>query len=97
MGVRQKEWAKKAKKKLMVELGGKCVECGTKRKLTFDCVIPTGHAHHKMSFDRRMSYYRAQAADCNLQILCKRHNDEKQDKLPVDPPYVAPLDDNVPF
>lgn len=91
MAKRQKVWAAKTRVVLIAKLGGCCVKCGTTKKLTFDCFIPQGDARHKMGSSARMSFYRAQDMAGNLQILCKRHNDEKGDGLP------APLDTNVPF
>lgn len=94
MAKRQKVWAAKARDALAAKLGGKCVKCGTTEKLTFDCIIPQGDEHHKMSFDRRISFYRAQDKIGNLQLLCKPHNDAKGDTVE---PVPAPLDSNVPF
>ena len=82
MGLRQKIWAKHARQKLMEELGGCCVECGTVKRLTFDCIVPQGDSHHRMDASARMSFYHKQHAVKNVQILCKRHNDSKADSIP---------------
>jgi len=56
-------------------LGGKCVKCGTRDKLTFDCIIPQGDKHHKKDSSVRMSFYRWQHFNFgNIQILCEKHN-----------------------
>lgn len=82
MGARQKEWARRARAKLKEELGGCCVQCGTKRKLTFDCIVPVGEGHHRMDTSARMSFYHGQHVAKNLQILCKKHNEQKADQVP---------------
>lgn len=92
MAKRQKVWAAKARDALMAKLGGKCVKCGTADNLTFDCIMPQGDTHHKMSFDRRMSFYRAQDREGNLQLLCKPHNGAKGDSIES-----AALDNPNPF
>lgn len=75
MARRQKEWAIRARLKLLDLLGGKCVRCGTIEKLEFDCIIPQGHEHHRWETSARMSFYRRQHFEFqNLQILCQKHN-----------------------
>jgi 5-methylcytosine-specific restriction endonuclease McrA len=74
MAKRQKEWARKARFELMFKLGGACSVCGTDRDLDFDCIIPQGPAHHRdMDTSHRMSFYRRQHAEGNLQLLCRRN------------------------
>lgn len=58
-------------------LGGKCALCGSKESLTFDCRVPAGGAHHKLSTDQRMCFYRQQFRFGNLQILCHACNSKK--------------------
>lgn len=82
MARRQKDWAARAREKLMAELGGRCVECGSRRRLEFDCVTPMGGAHHKYDPSWRMSFYRQQHKENNLQILCKPCNGLKSDRVP---------------
>lgn len=82
MGARQKDWARRARVKLMEELGGCCAECGTTEKLTFDCKVPCGDKHHKMDSSARMSFYHAQHREKNVQLLCEKHNAEKADNIP---------------
>lgn len=82
MGKRQKEWARKARQKLIAELGGSCAQCGTKDNLVFDCIFPTGHDHHSKDTSARMSYYRREHACGNLQLLCAKHNNLKGDAIP---------------
>lgn len=77
MGKKQKEWARKKRRDLMLKLGGCCAVCGTEEDLTFDCIEPSGDAHHKYDTSQRMSFYRVQHAIKNLQILCETHQAEK--------------------
>lgn len=74
MGARQKEWARKARKALRLELGNECALCGTKRHLEFDCITPQGDAHHKFDTSHRMSFYRQQHLRGNLRLLCQKCN-----------------------
>lgn len=77
MGKVQQAWARKTRDRLMEELGGECTECGTTEKLEFDCIVAQGDKHHKMEFSWRMSFYRKQHAEGNLQILCQSCNATK--------------------
>jgi len=80
MGARQKEWARKARVELMSTLGAVCVACGDRENLTFDCKTPCGHAHHRKEFSARVSFYRAQHRNGNLQVLCAPCNSAKGDR-----------------
>ena len=62
-------------------LGGKCVLCGSVVDLTFDCILPRGGAHHAKEVSSRMAFYAREMAAGNLQLLCRRCNGEKQDKV----------------
>lgn len=77
MGARQKEWARRAKTQLMRWLGGECSICGSVDALSFDCIKPQGSDHHSMDSSRRMSFYRAQARQGNVQLLCQFCNATK--------------------
>lgn len=78
MGLRQREWAKRARLALVVLLGGKCVYCGSKRHLELDCIKPRGHGHHgAIDQSRRVSFYRKELRIGNLQVLCKSCNSKK--------------------
>lgn len=70
MGKRQKEWARKARLVLISELGGKCVRCGSREHLEFDCILPCGDEHHRMDTERRICFYRRMHTEGNLQLLC---------------------------
>lgn len=78
MGRRQKEWARTARVKLILALGSKCSVCGTVQNLTFDCLTPQGSAHHAMESSSRMCFYRHQARQGNLGLLCAFCNALKQ-------------------
>lgn len=77
MGKRQKAWAKSKRIQLMAQLGGKCAHCGATVRLEFDCIDPQGGAHHKLSSDMRMCFYRSQHRRGNIQILCEECNHRK--------------------
>lgn len=77
MGMRQKEWARKARQELMNILGGCCATCKTTKDLEFDCILNRGDRHHKLDTSARMSFYRAEHMRGNLQILCRLHNNIK--------------------
>ncbi len=82
MGKAAKEWARRARANLMQELGALCKWCGTTEDLTFDCIIPTGDAHHRGSTDQRMCFYRIQHRDWqNVQVLCASCNAKKSDSV----------------
>lgn len=76
MGIRQENWARKKRDELRIILGGKCVTCGTTKKLEFDVIIPINNNdhHRKLSWDSRMRFYIKQHQHSNLQLLCKYHN-----------------------
>lgn len=59
---------------LKLALGFQCAVCGTRRQLEFDCIIPQGHEHHTAGTIARACFYRAQLAQNNLQLLCRRHH-----------------------
>lgn len=83
MALRQRRWVAKASKALKKLLGGKCVVCQTTKKLTFDLIIPNDEKingkskHHKMEWSWRVSFYRRQYRLGNLQLLCEKHNNLK--------------------
>jgi 5-methylcytosine-specific restriction endonuclease McrA len=77
MSARIKSWARRARVRLLLILGNRCVHCGATNCLTFDCIRPTGDAHHRMSTDQRMCYYHKQSRAGNLQILCADCNTKK--------------------
>jgi len=87
MGQRQKDWAKRVREKLLAELGGKCVVCGSAYRPEFDCIEPRGDAHHKFDTSHRMSFYRKEHKAGNLQVLCQFHNAQKSDTRKANQPF----------
>lgn len=61
----------------MTVLGPFCAHCGSVNCLTFDCIRPTGDAHHRLSSVARMTYYVRQFNAGNLQVLCSACNTRK--------------------
>lgn len=86
MGARQRQWARKARAKLLAELGEVCQLCQKRgmrkrRKLHLDVILPVdGGAHHSKEWSWRISFYRQQHKAGNLQILCSYHNAQKGTK-----------------
>jgi 5-methylcytosine-specific restriction endonuclease McrA len=78
MALRQREWARRTRAALIVTLGSKCARCstaGSKRNaLELDCIAARGYAHHRMEWSQRISFYRREHREGNLQILCRRCN-----------------------
>lgn len=84
-------WAQAEKEKLRLILGGRCVLCGSVSGLTFDCISPRGHAHHKLGSVARVAFYKEEMRRGNLQLLCGSCNSKKQDKpMPKYTPFQAP-------
>lgn len=79
MGKRQKDWARRAYVKLIEELGGKCVKCGTTENLTIDHIDGCEFDHNGVEWSHRISIYRREAKEGKLQILCDKHNCQKGD------------------
>lgn len=95
MGKAEKEWARRKRRELVAVLGGVCAFCGTQEGLGFDCIKPMGDRHHRYDTSHRMSFYRRQYAEGNLQLLCDRCNGRKG----ANEIYPVPCDgnDNEPF
>ncbi len=77
MAKRHKEWARRRRSLLILELGSKCALCGSIENLEFDCIKSCGDAHHKYDTSHRMSFYHKQHRLLNLQLLCAKCNNKK--------------------
>jgi hypothetical protein len=77
MGLRQRDWARKERERIIKALGGCCRVCGSTMFLELDCIKPTGDGHHRIEWSWRVSFYRRQLAIGNCQCLCQRCNAKK--------------------
>jgi len=76
---------------MVLVLGGRCVLCGCQENLTFDCIVPQGHAHHRSGTVARVLFYRLQMRAGNLQLLCLGCNSRKgANPMPRYTPFVCP-------
>lgn len=84
MGLRQRDWARRERDRLIDLLGSRCALCGSKRRnlLTFDCIVPQGDSHHKIEWSWRISFYRQQLQHGNLQLACESCNSAKSNRVP---------------
>jgi hypothetical protein len=80
MGQRQKEWARKERRRIKALLGNRCQVCGSVDGLEFDCNRARGSKHHGMDTSQRMCFYRAQLRMGNLALLCGLCNSLKGDR-----------------
>ena len=81
MGARQREWAKAWRARILRILGPRCACCGATEDLTFDCIRPGGGNHARLEHSQRITFYRRQFSVGNLQVLCRRCNINKSDRL----------------
>jgi 5-methylcytosine-specific restriction endonuclease McrA len=81
MGKWEKEWARRKRRELIAQLGGKCVTCGETEyeKLTFDHIDGKDWSARGKSTDQRMCRYVKEAKLDLLQILCQVCNSKKGD------------------
>lgn len=77
MGKRQRDWARRAYDKLIQDLGGKCVVCGTTDNLTIDHIDGCDYTHSTVEWSHRISIYRREAKENKLQVMCDLHNTKK--------------------
>lgn len=59
---------------MVLAFGSKCAACGSVESLEFDCINPKGNDHHRKSAPERICFYRRQAREGNLQLLCSACN-----------------------
>jgi len=64
------KYSRELKARLISAGGGKCVRCGSREHLQFDCVVSTGADHHRFNYRQRLKFYEAEAARNNIQLLC---------------------------
>ncbi len=74
MARRQREWANRAKAKLIAELGGKCVMCDGVENLEIDHKYRRSWSIRGTEFSWRISKYRQEAKLGLVQLLCEQCN-----------------------
>jgi 5-methylcytosine-specific restriction endonuclease McrA len=76
-----KVWRKNARAKLIAELGGKCVDCGTTENLEFDHKVPLTDEQQdyrvRIGSNMRICLYRREAREDLLALRCERCNIRK--------------------
>lgn len=83
MAKRQREWAKRVRAELVMQLGGKCVDCGETEidRLQLDHIQPCEWAERrgKMDASMRMSIMRREAKEGKITVRCEICNPAKSD------------------
>jgi 5-methylcytosine-specific restriction endonuclease McrA len=91
MAKRQRKWARRAYEKLILQLGGRCIECGSLSGLSIDHINGKDWTAYKVEWSHRISIYRREASQGLLQILCIKCNSRKG--RPAPPPFDDGCDD----
>lgn len=91
MSRRVKNWARIRLQRLRALFGSKCAFCELEDDLEFDCIVPRGDRHHKLSTDGRATFYWQQLLEGNLQLLCARchQNKTRTENLQLNGPCVS--------
>jgi 5-methylcytosine-specific restriction endonuclease McrA len=61
----------------------KCAYCGSKEQLEFDHIYPSKISMSKLGTSKRVWHWFDELAKGNLQLLCARCNNTKNDSYPV--------------
>lgn len=81
MGKRQTEWAKRARLKLIADLGGQCKQCGSLEDLHLDHLYPSqeiiSSGNRRQEYSRRVIIMRREKEAGILQVLCAKCNQKK--------------------
>ncbi len=85
---RKKAWAKRARKRLIEAMGGKCVNCGTRRKLEFNHLEGrrTWRAAEK-GRETRVATYAREWAEGKLDLRCSKCNKKYQPPAETREPF----------
>lgn len=70
MAKRQREWAKRARLRLIEALGAQCVRCGATDCLTLEHIDGCDWDRKRFDYSWRMSIYRWEAKRGRLTVLC---------------------------
>ena len=81
-------WERRWRKRLLGELGGRCVFCGTTQDLTLDCIDPRPRHAVNANYRGRICFYRREMREGNVQILCRHCNSVKGPRRNYRPPFV---------
>lgn len=68
------EWAKKERARLITELGGKCVHCGSTEKLQFHHTVARTWIASKLNRWSRLARYKEDIAAGHIELACKPCN-----------------------
>lgn len=77
MGKRQRQWAKRARRQLIDQLGGRCVDCGTTDDLQLDHKYQRTWKCRELDTSRKVAMYRREAARGLLEVRCGTCNRKK--------------------
>ena len=72
-----KKWTQQTRARLILELGGKCVSCGTGNDLQFDHINGRDWDLEKTSQWARLSRIKREMKQGNIQLLCGSCNRKK--------------------
>lgn len=77
MAKRHRDWAVRARRRLIQDLGGRCVLCGQDWNLELDHINGTEVVLRDKESSARVCLYRREAKEGKLQVLCKPCNKAK--------------------
>lgn len=67
-------WYGDRRSTLVKKLGGKCVHCGSTRRLEIDHIHGRDYVARELSSNQRLCLYFREAREGKVQLLCKRCN-----------------------
>lgn len=82
MGIKPENY-QKIRRHFIKLLGGECQHCHTKENLQFDHIVPCLTNMSKMSRSKREWHWFDEYERRNMQLLCSRCNNIKNDSYPI--------------